>query len=438
MLRLYGAGHDAAVGCVLSNFPPGIAVDKEYINRYVDRRAPGGLYGSGRKETDVYELLSGIDMGVTTGEDIEIRIANKDVRKSDYHTLRHRPRPSHGDYVSYVKYNKIDSGGGLFSGRMTAPLVVAGALCDLYLKDLGVLTGARLAQIGTIQDAQLDYAAITPDMIERLNEARLPLIDGKKESAVRELLAQLREEKDATGGEVQLFMTGLPAGLGAPLFGNLEAKISGLLYAVGGVKSVSFGLGEKFKSARASAVNDEYYYDDHHQIKTYTNYNGGIVGGITTGMPLVLSCVMKPTPSIGKVQNTVDLETRTNTTIVIQGRHDACIALRGLWALRACLCIVMADTMMAAKNQTPSLESLRRDIDEIDSAMAALFNRRMNLSAVIGTMKQQNRKEILDSEREEKVLRNVVSRLDEQNKPYGTEYIQKIMELSKRKQEKKQ
>ncbi|NLL49950.1 MAG: chorismate synthase [Eubacteriaceae bacterium] len=434
-MRLYGASHDGHIGCILSNFPKGVVVDKKYIDHFVRRRAPGNFYGSGRREPDHYEFVSGVVEGVTTGEEIDIRIVNQDVRKSDYEKMRYLLRPSHGDYASYVKYNKIDSGGGVFSGRMTASLVVVGALCDLYLKSQGILTAAHLAQIGTIEDAKTDDMAITTELMHRLNQAHLPFIDTTKELAVQKLIEQLREEKDATGGEIQIFMTGLQAGAGGELFGNLECKIAGLCYAVPGVKSVSFGLGEQFKGARSSEVNDEFYYDEHQNIKTYTNFNGGILGGVTTGMPLVVSCVMKPTPSIGKTQRTVNVQTKTNTTISIQGRHDVCIALRGLWVLRACLCIAVADTLMAMQTEEASLEDMRKEIDEIDGMMAELFNCRMNLSAKIGKLKQKNRQNIKDDNREKVVLQRVMARLEEQNKPYGAAYIEKIMELSRRKQE---
>ncbi len=437
-LRLYGASHEEYVGCVLSNFPPGIEVDKAYIDSYVQRRMPGRLYGSGRKEADEYVFASGVKNGQTTGEDIDIRIANKDVRSSDYRDIAHCPRPSHADYVSYIKYKTIAAGGGIFSGRMTAPLVAAGALCDIYCRQQGVLTAAHLAQIGTICDAQPKNAAITQETINQLNEMQIPLFDSKKEAAIAALVEELKKEKDAIGGRVQIFAIGLPAGIGEGLFGNLEAKISALCYSVPGVKAVSFGLGEAFQSARASEVNDEYYYDENQCVKTYTNHNGGILGGIATGMPLVVSCVFKPTPSIAKVQRTVDLKTKKNTTIEISGRHDVCIALRGLWAVRACLCIAMADALLAAQNTEISLKSLRSEIDKTDGAMARLFNYRMNLSAKIGKIKRAEKLEILDGTREQKVLQNVAEHLEEQNKRYAKEYIEKIMELSKRKQEEEQ
>ncbi|NMC56880.1 MAG: chorismate synthase [Eubacteriaceae bacterium] len=398
------------------------------------KRSPKSALGSGRAEDDEYEITKGVLDGYTTGGEIEITIKNKDVRKSDYENIKHIPRPSHADYASYVKYGVIPSGGGMFSARMTAPVTVAGVICEAYLKSLGITVGARLKTAGDIRDDEINYADVNKDLLDKLNSMTIPMINSKSADKIPAFIEKLRKDKDSSGGAVQCFVAGMHAGLADGLFGSIEAKISELIYSIPAVKAVSFGLGQDFEKSYANEVNDEFYYDENKKVKTYTNNTGGILGGISSGMPIVINVVFKPAPSIERPQRTVDLKTGENTEITVNGRHDVLIALRGLQAVRAYVCIAIADMMLSCKKDKTDVENLRYEIDLLDAQLAELFNKRLNTAAKIGEIKKLRGLETVDKSREYQVINNALFYADEDNKPFVKEYIKHIISLSTKKQ----
>ncbi len=433
-IEVFGSSHEKNVGCVLYGMPKDVKIDFDLIDSVIKKRSPAGALGSKRAEDDEYEITKGIADGVTTGGEIEIIIKNKDIRKSDYDEIKHIPRPSHADYTSYVKYGKIFSGGGMFSARMTAPVCVAGAICESYLKTLGITVGARIKTAGNICDDAIDYADITQDMLDNLNQMNIPMINSEAANKIPAIIEKLRENKDSAGGSVQCFVTGVQAGYGDGLFGNIEAKISGLLYSVPAVKAVSFGLGQDFEHSFASEINDGFYYDRNKQVKTQTNNCGGILGGISSGMPIVINAVFKPAPSIERPQKTVDLRTGENTEITVSGRHDVLIAVRGLWAARAYVCVAIADMIISEKSDRTDISELRDEIDILDKQLAVIFNKRLNVVAKIGEVKKLKGLETLDRSREKQVINNALFYSDDDNKLYMKEYMKNIISLSTKKQ----
>lgn len=433
-IEAFGASHDKNVSCILYGMPKGVKMDYDLIDDIMKKRSPKSAFGSGRAEDDEFEITKGVLNGFTTGEEIEIIIKNKDARKSDYEKNKYIPRPSHADYTSYVKYGNIFSGGGMFSARMTAPATVAGAICETYLKGIGITVGARLKTAGNIRDDEINYADITTDMLDKLNNMQIPMTITHAADKVSAFIDKLRDDKDSSGGEVQCFVTGAPAGLGDGLFGSIEAKISGLIYSIPAVKAVSFGLGQHYETSLASEVNDEFYYDENKKVKTYTNNCGGILGGISSGMPIVINAVFKPAPSIERAQRTVDLRTGENAEITVSGRHDVLIALRGLWAVKAYVCIAIADMMLSGKKDKSDIENLRDEIDSLDAQLAGLFNKRLNIAFKIGEIKKLRGLDMVDKNREKQVINNALFYTDEDNKPYVKEYMKNIISLSTKKQ----
>ena len=293
---IFGESHGPAVGVLLRDVPPGLPVDEEFICRQLLRRAPQDPLSTARHEPDQVEVLSGVYQGVTTGMPVCLLLRNRDVRSADYDALRHTPRPSHADYTAWVQSGGRNDprGGGAFSGRLTAPLVAAGALAKSWLK---------------LQDIKVNAQVID-------------------ENALRQRAAEARQEGDSVGGQVRCIVTGLPAGWGGPDWREtVESEIARHVFAIPGVKAVAFGAGEELAALRGSEANDPWRTDGR-RVWSVTNHSGGINGGITNGMPVEFTVTFRPTPSIAQPQETIDLETMTNTKITIGGRHDACIALR--------------------------------------------------------------------------------------------------------------
>lgn len=433
-IEVFGASHEKHVGCILYGMPKGVKIDYDLIDDILKKRSPNSAFGSGRAEDDEFEITKGVINGLTTGGEIEIIIKNKDARISDYDEIKCIPRPSHADYTSFVKYGKIFSGGGMFSARMTAPLTVAGVICETYLKDIGITVGARLKTAGDIRDYEINYADINQDMLDNLNNMSIPMINSQSADKIPAFIEKLRKEKDSSGGAVQCFVTGLPAGFGDGIFGSIEAKISGLIYSIPAVKAVSFGIGQEYETSLASKVNDEFYYDENKQVKTYTNNCGGILGGISSGMPIIINVVFKPAPSIEKTQRSVDLRTGENAEITVKGRHDVLIVIRGLQAVRAYVCIAIADMIISEKSDRTDIEQLRDEIDALDKELAGLFNKRLNVAAKIGVLKKLKGLGTQDRNREKQVINNALFYADEDNKLYVKEYMKNIISLSTKKQ----
>ena len=345
-VSIFGQSHGAAIGMTLDGIPAGFSVDAEKLQAFLNRRAPGGAdYATPRKEADKPEFLSGILDGFTCGAPIAATIRNTNTRSADYESLKAVPRPGHADYTAHVKYGGFQdvSGGGHFSGRLTAPLCIAGGLCKQWLEEMGIAIHGHIVSIAGIPDspARLDFA--DPDVSQL--SPNFPVISNE---AMDEMLAKIqraKEKGDSVGGEVECIITGLPAGIGEPMFGGIESKIAQIVYGIPAVKGLDFGLGSLMAQFRGSMVNDAFTVEDGN-IKTQTNYCGGILGGISTGMPVVFKASIKPTPSIAKAQQSVNLQTGEITTLEVSGRHDPCIVPRVVPVLEAAAAIAVMDLIL--------------------------------------------------------------------------------------------
>ena len=346
-LSVFGESHGGAIGAVLEGLPAGHKIDFDFMLSQMSRRAPGrDNTTTSRKEEDLPEILSGVLDGVTTGAPLALIIRNKDTISKNYDNLKVNPRPSHSDYAAYVKYNGYNDvrGGGHFSGRLTAPIVAAGAICRGILKEQGITVGGHIFNIGSVTDNQLDPVNVTAKELDELSKCYFSLVDKQKEEKMREEIEKARKDLDSIGGSVELAATGLPVGLGNPMFRGVENVLSNILYGVPAVKGVSFGAGFGYSVLKGSNANDNMYYDGK-KVVCKTNNCGGITGGITNGMPLTVMVALKPTPSISSTQQTVNLKTGENEFLVIQGRHDPCIVPRALPALEAALAVGLLDLM---------------------------------------------------------------------------------------------
>ena len=320
--EIFGESHGPAIGVVLTGVPAGLKLDTEFILAEMARRAPGkNSTSTARKESDLPEILSGVLDGVTTGAPLCAMIRNSDQHSSDYSEFKRKPRPSHSDYAAWARYNGHNDirGGGHFSGRLTAPLVFAGAVAKLYLKEKGIEVTSVIRNIGGAEDP-------TPEKIE-------------------EVILQARSEEDSVGGIVGITISNAPAGIGSPARGeNSEGELARAMLAIPAVTGIQFGAGFRLASMRGSQANDALRVENG-RVVTRTNHAGGINGGISNGMPILFDVVFRPTPSIGKEQETVDLETMENTTLCIKGRHDPCVVLRARPVVEAAAALTMMDLM---------------------------------------------------------------------------------------------
>ena len=309
---IFGESHGPEIGVVLTGVPAGIALDRDFILREMARRAPGqSALSTARKEADIPEIVSGVFEGKTTGAPLCAVIQNTDTRSRDYEELRRKPRPSHADYAAFVASGGFRDyrGGGHFSGRLTAPLVFAGAVAKQLLSGRGITVSARITRLGGVQDPT--------------------------EKQIEDVILSAKRDGDSVGGTIACAVEGMPAGLGAPDFGcNVEGIFSQHLFAVPAVKGVAFGAGFALADMRGSEANDPFYMDED-TVRTRTNNAGGVNGGITNGMPITFAVVLRPTASIYKEQDTVDLDTRSDTRLIIHGRHDPCIVPRAVVVIEA-------------------------------------------------------------------------------------------------------
>lgn len=350
-ISIFGESHGGAIGINISGLPSGKKIPFDIIAKDAARRAPGkNDMSTSRKEADKIEILSGVFEGKTTGAPLCGIIRNSDTRSKDYSRLKDVMRPGHSDYPANIKYEGFNDyrGGGHFSGRITAPLVFAGAIAKGILKEKGINIGAHVKSIGNIKDEGFDLTNINQDTFEKVSSKELSIIDDKKGEAMRELILQARREGDSVGGVVECAILGVEAGIGDPFFDSVESTIAHLAFSVPAVKGIEFGTGFKMTQMRGSEANDSYYYDGE-VIRTKTNNNGGILGGITNGMPIVFSVAIKPTPSISKIQNTIDISKKENSTLQVVGRHDPCIVPRAVVVIEAIAAIAVLDLLMFKK-----------------------------------------------------------------------------------------
>lgn len=342
-LTISGSSHGPSVGMTLDGIPAGLPIDRNRLTHFLSRRAPGNSeFSTSRKETDYPEFLTGIKNDATDGGRLTAIIQNKDVKSTDYKQMENCPRPGHADYTAYVKYGgSMDmSGGGRFSGRMTAPLCIAGGLCKQWLESVGIRITAHILSIGAVQIERNAIDFVNPDL-DSIPSA-FPVIATAKAEEMKQEIKEAKDAGDSVGGVIQCIVTGLPVGLGDALFDGMESRIAQIVFGIPAVKGISFGSGFDGASWRGSINNDPFYIKNG-KIFTPTNHAGGILGGITNGMPLVFDVAIKPTPSIARTQKSVFLDTMEETTLQIKGRHDPCIVPRAVPVMEAAAAIAVFD-----------------------------------------------------------------------------------------------
>lgn len=344
-LSIFGQSHAPAIGMTLDGVPAGQAIDLDELQRFLDRRAPGRAeYATPRKEADRPEFLSGLVGNVTCGAPLAAIIRNTNTRSGDYSNLAVVPRPGHADYTAAVKYGGVQdaAGGGHFSGRLTAPLCIAGGVCLQLLRREGIEIISRIAAIAGVEDAG--------ELTASTAEKAFPVVDDAQGTKMREAIAAAKAEGDSVGGIIEVAAFGLPVGLGDPMFGGMENRIAAIVFGIPAVKGVEFGEGFGAARLRGSENNDGFCVRDG-KIGTITNHCGGILGGITNGMPLRFRAAVKPTPSIFRPQQSVNLETMEETTLQIQGRHDPCIVPRAVPVMEAAAAIAIYDALLGYERE---------------------------------------------------------------------------------------
>lgn len=346
-ISVFGESHGNGIGVVIDGLPAGFMVNMDAVLAQMARRAPGrDKTATPRKEKDLPKILSGMLEDTLTGAPLCAVIENTNTRSGDYGNLMTCPRPGHSDYTAYVKYNASNDvrGGGHFSGRITAPLVFAGAVCRQLLSAQGIRIAAHIYSIGSVHDKPFDPVHIDGALMERLSLSSFALIDRGAEEPMRAEVEDARMQLDSVGGVIECAVTGVPAGFGGPMFDGVEGVIAQALFGIPAIKGVEFGSGFASAAMRGSQNNDPFRIEDG-KVVTATNNCGGILGGITDGMPLVFRAAVKPTPSIGQVQQSVDLQTMQNTELTVNGRHDPCIVPRAVPVVEAMTAIALMNIL---------------------------------------------------------------------------------------------
>jgi len=346
-IQLFGQSHSEAIGVVIDGLPPGERLDMEYIHQFLQRRAPGQSdLTTSRKEADLPEIISGISNGMTCGAPLCALFRNTDIRSGDYKDLKAVPRPGHADYTAFMKTDGSNDirGGGHFSARLTAPFTFAGAICAQLLEKKGIVIGAHISSVGHIADKRYDPLQVTADDLWTIKEKKFPVIDDAAGAEMKALIQTVAKEGDSIGATIECCILGLPPGIGEPIFDGLENRISGAVFGIPAVKGIEFGAGFSAAEKRGSENNDPFFFDKH-TVKTTTNHHGGILGGLSSGMPILFRVAFKPTPSISKEQASVNLFTKENTTLTIQGRHDPCVAIRAVPCIEAAAALAIYDLL---------------------------------------------------------------------------------------------
>lgn len=342
-VTLFGESHGECVGAVIDGMAAGIIIDKSFIAERLSLRSPSNDYSTSRCETDDFIIQSGVFNGRTTGAPICIIIPNKDINSSDYEKNRYIARPGHADYSAYVKYNGFEDyrGGGHLSGRITAALTAAGSVAAAALKNKNIYIGTHILRCGGISDRGFgDFA----QDIEKLNSLKFAVLDDSAKEKMLAEIERVHSKGDSLGALLETAVIGLPAGIGEPWFDSVESVISHILFSVPAVKGVEFGDGFDFVNGTGSTLNDS-FYTENGKILTETNHNGGINGGISNGMPIIVKCALKPAPSISAVQNTVDFNNVQNTVISSSGRHDSFFADRARIVIDSCVALALCDLL---------------------------------------------------------------------------------------------
>lgn len=347
-VTVFGESHGEAIGCVIDGLPAGIRLDTESIYRDMSRRAPGReKFATPRLEKDEPHIVSGVLDNVTTGAPLAMLIENTNTRSADYSNVMTVPRPSHSDYPAYVKYKGFNDirGGGHFSGRLTAPVVFAGAVAKQILAQKGITVGAHIAQIGSVKDTPFDKNNVSRELLERLSGSNFSVIDSAAEEKMREEIEAARLDCDSVGGIIECAVIGVPVGEGGNMFSTVEGRIASVMFGVPAVKGIEFGSGFGFAEMKGSQANDAYCIKDG-DVALKSNNNGGVLGGITTGAPIIFRAAIKPTASISRSQDSVNLQTMQEEKLVVKGRHDPCIVPRAVPVTEAAAAVALLDIMM--------------------------------------------------------------------------------------------
>lgn len=347
-VTIFGQSHGQVIGCVIDGLCAGIKIDEEFINECLAKRRPSGKEETKRVEKDNYKIVSGVFNGYTTGSSICVMIENNNTISKDYENIKDLARPSHADYVANEKYHGFNDyrGGGSFSGRLTAPLVVAGSIALKALEKFNIKIASHIKQIGDVYDVSFtDFE----NEVNLVNNKAFPVINDV-EDLMKQEINKAALDNDSVGGIIETAIINLPVGIGEPMFESLESKISSSMFSIGAVKGIEFGLGFELANLKGSLANDQFAIKDG-KVVTLTNNNGGINGGISNGMPVTFNVAIKPTPSISKSQQTINMKTLKETTINVTGRHDPCIVRRVNIVIRCMTALVIADALITKYGQ---------------------------------------------------------------------------------------
>ncbi len=347
-ITIFGQSHSEAMGVVVDGIPAGFELDLERIQNFLNRRSPGrNAMSTSRAEADKFNIVAGAVNGITCGAPLCAIIENTNQRSGDYDKLKMLPRPSHSDFAAYMKHNGFNDirGGGNFSGRLTAPLCFAGAVIMQLLEKKGVYIGAHIKRIAGFDDESFNPVSVNELDFDAVSSKELPVINDECGEKMKEAVLSAKANGDSVGGVIECAVVGLEAGFGEPIFGGIENRISSAVFGIPAVKGIEFGSGFAGCDLFGSENNDEFIIENG-KIKTETNNHGGILGGITSGMPVIFRCAIKPTPSIAKEQQTVNVATGESETLVIGGRHDPCIVQRAVPCVEAAAAIALADYVL--------------------------------------------------------------------------------------------
>ncbi len=347
-ISIFGQSHSEAIGVIIDGLPAGLTINEEKLQKFMERRAPGrNKMSTQRHEADKPVFLSGVIDGKTCGAPLCAVIYNSDARSKDYSEIADKPRPGHADYTAHIKYGGFQDvrGGGHFSGRLTAPLCIAGGIILGFLCDEGITVGAHVASVHNVRDESFDAVNVTAEQLENLATKEIAVIDENTAPKIEQVIENARISLDSVGGTIECAAVGLPVGLGDPMFDGMENRIARLVFGIPAIKGIEFGAGFRAAEMFGSENNDPFYFDGD-QIKTRTNNHGGILGGITSGMPLIFRCAVKPTPSIMREQDTISLSQMSDAKLTINGRHDPCITLRALPCVISATAIAIYDALL--------------------------------------------------------------------------------------------
>lgn len=339
-LSIFGQSHGPAIGMTLEGLPAGFNIDRDRLQQFLERRAPGrNPWSTPRREGDTPKFLSGLVDNRTCGAPLTAIIENDNTRPTDYKNIGAIPRPGHADYPAHVKFggHQDVAGGGHFSGRLTAPLCIAGGIALQLLETQGISVVSHIASLGSVKDIPMDFSK----QVDRT----FPVYDSAAAEEMKKVVEEARKNLDSVGGTIACGVTGLPVGLGNPMFGGMENRLASMIFAIPAIKGIEFGAGFEVANMKGSENNDPYYYMNG-KIEAMSNNHGGILGGLTTGMPLTFKVAVKPTSSIARPQDSVDLNTHQNTVLEVRGRHDPCIVPRAVPCVEAVAAICILDVLL--------------------------------------------------------------------------------------------